>query len=150
MYLFRRFLLLAITTKSSAYLTRCTDKGIRVFFPSANLTESLCSADLVNGQIDSFAACSRPSKVKFANVGDIIPPWGVPESGSVCFPPSRIFAFNHCSTSFFKPGCKHIFSSSQSWFILLKNPLISASRIHLSWLGFKNIAVFVFPLLYLL
>lgn len=68
------FLLLAITMKSSAYLTTFTASGILVFLPSFNLIGILWSTDLVSPSSDSFTDFSRPFNVKLARLGDIIPP----------------------------------------------------------------------------
>lgn len=105
-YLPRMFLLLVMTMKSSAYLITWVDIAIRVLVPSAYLTFILCSLDLVKRNIDSFTVLSKPFKVKLASVGEIIPPWGVPVSGSAYIPLSRILAFNHWCRIFFNSGCK--------------------------------------------
>ena len=73
-YLPRMFLLLVMTIKSSAYLITWVDIGIRVFVPSAYLIFIVCFLDLVRGNIDSFTVFSNPFNVKFASVGEIIPP----------------------------------------------------------------------------
>lgn len=130
--LFIRFLLLAKTIKSSAYLTTDTVRLILSVRPSLSFTVFLCSFEVVIPYIDFRTFSSKPLSVKLANVGDMIPPCGVPVTGSVYLPLSKILALNHFCTIPLILGCKNKFCNSHSWLILSKNPLISASSIHLS------------------
>lgn len=93
--LFITFLLLARTMKSSAYLTTDTIMLNLSILPSLNFTVFLCSLDLVMAYIDFNTFSSKPLSVKLANVGDMIPPCGVPVKGSVYLPLSKILAFSH-------------------------------------------------------
>ena len=133
-YLFIKFLLLLITIKSSAYLITDTIILTLSNLPSLNFTVFLSSLDLVIGYIDFTTFSSRPLSVKLANVGDIIPPCGVPVKGSVYLPLSKILAFKNLWTITLILGCKNKFCISHSWLILSKNPFISPSSIHFSWL----------------
>ena len=135
MYFPNMFLLLVIMMKTSAYLMQVVPRAILRYLPSLSLICIRCSLDLVKGYIDSLTAFSNPLRVKLASVGEIIPPCGVPFMESSYVPLSNILAFNHWLMIFFSSGCMNRFSSSQSWLILSKKPLISASSIHFSWFG---------------
>ncbi len=80
--------------------------------------------------------CSRlfnvpfsPSKAIFAIVGEIGPPWGTPalDSKLSFFLISRAPAFSQLLRTALSMG---MLARSQSWLMLSKNPLISASKIH--------------------
>src|ERR1700679_234973 len=88
--------------------------------------------------MDLSIVSSNPFKVKLAKVGDIIPPWGVPLIGLVYVPASNILAFSHLFTMDFSVGCRNKCLINQSWLMLSKKPLISASKIHLFSFVFRN------------
>lgn len=76
-------LLLAVTTKSSAYRTVNTDNLIIRNVPSARRASFLCSTDSVSEYIDLVTTDYSPFSMKFARVGEITPPCGVPLMGFI-------------------------------------------------------------------
>jgi len=71
---------------------------------------------------------SRPFNVKLASVGLILPPCGVPVVGSMISSLYKILALSQLFIIGLRVTDRKIFSIIHSWFILSKNPLISASK----------------------
>jgi hypothetical protein len=69
---------------------------------------------VVRGNNDSLIAFSRPLRVKLANVGDIIPPCGVPRSVSVNTPLSIAPLLSHALIIGLYRGFMYKLFSSQS------------------------------------
>ncbi len=108
----------AVTTKSSAYLTKFTLCGLYRVLSISPFLPTWYTDEIAN---------SIPSSVIFASIGEIIPPWGVPAMvGFRC----RLYtnpALRNCFRVDLSIG---ILFRSQSWLILSKQPLISPSRTH--------------------
>jgi len=78
-------------------------------------------------------ASSNPFKVKLANVGLIIPSWGVPEGLSENLVRCMLPALSHEISIGLSVISKGILAISQGCDMLSKNPLISASNTYLSY-----------------
>lgn len=73
----------------------------------------LCSLLEVSDLVEAFIAFSSPFSVKFAKVGDIIPPCGVPVSVVSNLPLSTTPLFNHSFTNVNGVLCRNKFLISQ-------------------------------------
>ena len=108
----------AVTMKSSAYRTRLTLLAFffcTSIFPRLFLWKRLARSSCI------------PSSVIFARIGDITPPCGVPSSVENNSSWKTNPALRNCLSTDWSMG---ICSTSQSWLIWSKHPLMSPSRIH--------------------